>query len=396
MASEKQTKKVDETTEVNGEVLTKENKDAPMSQDEMETLEVFKLGEIDSISGGDLTSPDPINVEGVDIVKKSTTQKISTGELSEITAGGPEKTTFDTVSTDDAVTNESLNRTAKTLSVSIDDVMSKYASNFTKASNFTIHQVKDALNKIVTTTNQGFSNVKVQADDQMVEIDNKIDSVVDDVNKAFGVVREKNKQQNHDIATKINVVSGQNNTNVLRLEKALRAMDKKIKAIDDVYLTDSDMAERITSVNNIVETLRGSDLDVVKTLAGLNTELNSLTRLEVKEVNMSATSGVYNFNLAAEGFREMKDEKDYTIEAEVVGNTAARVSVTNKSKDGADLVVKSCGVHFVPQPVDGSVHNVVLLVKVTHNKVNPLTFDIDTLDDSWLTDGNGTDSNKIK
>ena len=382
-------------TEVNGDQLTKHDSENPMSQAEMETAIIPQLIDVETVSSSDITAPNPVNVAPTDIVKKATTQVIATGALSEITAGGPAPTTFTEVLTTDEITKESLNRTAKTLSESIDQVMANYASDFSTASNHTISQVKVALNKIVTDTNAGFSNIKSQADDQIVEIDSKIDSIVNDVNTAFEDVRVKNLSQNHDIATKINEVSGQNNTNVRKLEAAILAMDKKLRSIDDVYLTDADMAERITAINGIIETLRGSDMDVVTTLASINNEVNNLTRVDTKEVIMNNGNGMYNFNLSAEQFKEMPDADRYQISAHVVGDVDAQVSVINKTKDGADLMVKSNGVHFVPQPVDGSVKNVKLLVEVTYRKINPLTFNVDTLDDAWLTDGNGTDNNAV-
>lgn len=379
----------------NGEELTQFNSTNPTTITALQTLETVSLDDNTVVAGSDFSAPSPVDLSAVDLVKKATTQNVQAGTINDVNISAPASVSYTQVSTSDAITNESLNRTAESLMNSINEKLGAFATSSSSATNTAISEIKSALTNLVNSTNAGFAKVKTENDDQVTEIDQKIDGAVTEINDVINQVRQGNINQNLDIASKMNQLSGETKANLSKLLAALQNIDKKVQALDDVYMTDADMAERITSVNALIETLRNGDLDIVDVLKGTVNEINGLERQTSKEVTLMSAGGVYNFNLVNEGFPQFTSSADYTIEAEVIGNSKVAVSIENKTKDDADLIVKSCGVHFVPQPIDGSVTPVKILVKITHAKLNPLTFNVDTLDSAWVTAGNGTDTNAI-
>ena len=385
--------------EVVGEVLT--TFDGSLTQVDQETLVTVTQSTVADIDYTDLTAPAPVDLSDIDLVKKAVTQTVSMTSIPTATdVAGVGSVTYTQISTSDEVTNETLNKTAETLKDSVNTVLAGVDGKVESAINSLASAVSTSITKVKDDTNAAFSNIKTQMDDQVDDIEGKIDSAVSEINLALDNIRAKNILQNQDIAGAINTTKSGLQANLNLLKAGIEELARKQQALDDVYLTDTDMAERISAVNSLIDTLRKADVDVVAALGGTVTEVNSLLRVQKKRVTMNTANGVYLFNLLAEGYPEFADASLFSVEAEVIGEPKAQVSVTNKTASvgtggAVDLEVKSNGVHFVPQPIDGSVSPITLLVTVSYDKVNPLTFDIDELDDAWLTAGNGTDTATI-
>lgn len=385
--------------EVVGEVLT--TFDGSLTQEAQETLVTVTQNSITDVDYTSFTAPSPVDLSDIDLVKKAVTQTVSMTSIptaTDVAAVG--SVSYTQISTSDEVTNETLNKTAETLKDSINTVLAGVDGKVESAVNALASAVSTSITKVKDDTNTAFSAIKVQMDDQVDDIEGKIDSAVEEINDALDEIRLKNITQNQDIASAINTTKNNLQANLNLLKAGIESLAAKQQALDDVYLTDTDMAERISAVNALIDTLRNADVDVVAALGGTVTEVNSLLRVQKKRVTMNTANGVYNFNLLAEGYPEFTDAALFSVEAEVIGEPKAQVAVTNKvaapTTGGAvELEVKSNGVHFVPQPIDGSVTPITLLVTVSYDKVNPLTFDIDELDDAWLTAGNGTDTATI-
>lgn len=368
---------------------------------ELETLIEANTVAVADVDASTFASPAPIDLSDINIDKKAVTQTVSTTSISsaqDMAAAG--SVTYTQISTSDEITNETLNKTAETLKTSINAVLAGIDGKVESTINQLASETRTAITTLKDGTNTAFVNVKTQIDDQVTEIENKIDNAVEEINDALDIVRTKNVEQNQNIATAINTTKASIGANIAVLKTAIDELALKQQALDDVYLTDSDMAERITAVNDLLDTLREADVDVVAAIGGTVTEVNSLLRVNKKRVTMNTANGMYSFNLLAEGYPEFDAVSKFSVEAEVIGEPKAQVSVTNKvaaagTGGAVDLEVKSNGVHFVPQPVDGSVTPITLLVTVSFDKVNPLTFNIDQLDDAWLTSGNGTDNTTV-
>ncbi len=365
----------------NGNEVTKENIDVQnqLSMSDLNTTATVVLNEITQVSGDGIGSPNPIDISNIDIAKTAVTQNITTTSLS-----NPSEVNFDQVTTNEEITDRSLNRQTQTLKKSI-DVELKLFTN----------RIIASLSGITGSTNNAFSNIKVQMDDQATEVDKKVDFIVSKINIALKEVRESNKDQSNDMASKLNLVSNELLANINKVKQLADNAQLKIKALDDVYLTDMDFLERVSDVNKLIETLRNADFDIIGAISGTVSELNFMLKVKTKTIILNNVSGVFDFNLMAQELPEMIDTS-YGITAQIVkaakGDTSELLlSLSDKTKDGIKIMVKSLST-FRASIIDGSVNPITIDVTMTHKRLNPFTFEVDLLDDSWMTDGNGIDT----
>jgi uncharacterized protein YukE len=364
----------------NGTQVTKANSDEnQLTMNDLNSGTIVELDKITQVSGDDIGSPNPIDVNTIDITKTAVTQNITSTTLS-----NPNEVNYEQVTTDEELTNESLNRQSKTLKKSIDTELKLFTN-----------RIIASLSGITGSANNAFSNIKVQMDDQATEVDKKVDFVVNKINLALNEIRDANKGQSNDMANKLNLVSNELQANINKVKQLANNAQSKIKALDDVYLTDTDFLERVTDVNKLIETLRSADFDIIGAISGAVSELNSMLKVKTKTIILNNASGVFDFNLVAQELPEMMDTS-YGITAVIVkaakGDTSELLlSLSDKSKDGIRIMVKSLAT-FRASIIDGSVNPITIDVTMTHKKLNPFTFEVDALDDTWMTDGNGIDT----
>jgi hypothetical protein len=212
------------------------------------------------------------------------------------------------------------------------------------------------------------------------------------VNAGFEEISVKEADQSNAIATTINTVSGQIMTNVNMLFGEVTLLNDKLQSLDNQYLTDSDFLGQLKRIIDWAGTFRTTDLSALDALKAITIELNSLTRVRSKRVTVTAGTGLFNFNLLNEGFPNFTNAGDYTIKAQVIGNRRVSADVINVTNEAFDIQLESDGVHYVPQPWDASVTAVTVDVWIAHAKLNPMTFEVDLIKDSYVTTGTGTDT----
>lgn len=336
----------------------------PVTAQDLATAVAISLSTVSEIDPNlEIQQPAPVDV-GVQTVES----KISIQSVS-----APADVTYTQVATSDEVTNESLNRTAETLAADINAKLGTFAT-----------AISAALNDAGGDLSQ-----------QVTEINRVIGNFRSDVNTALAEIRAKEIEQTSDITTAVNARLATLVTNLTSLKTGVESVDAKIQALNDVYQTDAEAAAKVQSVNDFIASLREADLDIVGAIDGTIDEVNSMTRVQRKEFVISAGTGERLVDNVLDGFGEFTAAADYIVDAQVVGNYQVSVSVENKTAAGFKLVAKSNGVHFRPQPWDGSVTPVTVVVTVTHAKRDPLTFNVDTLAGSFVTNGNGTDANTV-
>ena len=144
----------------NGNEVTKANSNE-QNQSTMSDLNnstAIELDEITQVSGDDIGSPNPIDVSNIDIAKTAVTQNVTSVSLA-----NPSELNYDQVTTDEEVTDESLNRQSQTLKKSVDIELKLFTN-----------RIIASLSGITGSTNNAFSNIKVQMDDQATEVVSKI------------------------------------------------------------------------------------------------------------------------------------------------------------------------------------------------------------------------------
>lgn len=336
----------------------------PVTAQDLATAVSVNLSTVSEIDPNvEIQQPAPVDV-GVNTVES----KISIQSVS-----APAHVTYTQVATSDEVTNESLNRTAETLAADINAKLGTFAT---------------AISAALTDAGGDLSQ-------QVTEINRVIGNFRTDVNTALAEIRAKEIEQTRDITTAVNARLATLVTNLTSLKTGVESVGAKIQALNDVYQTDAEAAAKVQAVNDLIASLREADLDIVGAIDGTIDEVNSMTRVQRKEFVINAGTGERLVDNVLDGFGEFTAAADYIVDAQVVGNSRVSVSVENKTAAGFKLVAKSSGVHFRPQPWDGSVTPVTVVVTVTHAKRDPLTFNVDTLAGSFVTNGNGTDANTV-
>lgn len=367
----------------------------PMSLEQLNTVFTETLSPITNIQNTDFTAATPADVSATTITSTATAKTVTAGTIGGISVSPVDTVTYTQISTTDEINNETLNRTAETLKISINEKLTNFTAGLSTTLNGLRTDTANAFTTLATDMNLKLSNLKDEQDTQVGLINTTITGLTTQINTDLAAIRTAEAQQTADMAAKMNQLAGEMLANVNKVKSIADNAQEKIAALDDVYGTDADIAGKVTNVNDFINTLRETDLDFVSALDGTIDEVNAMKRIKSKEVVVSAGNGIYSFVTLSEGFGEFLNASDYVIDVEVIGNFKAQVAVENKTKDGFDLRVTSNGVHFVPQPVDCSVTPVKVSITVTYLKRDPLTFNVDTLNNSFLSGGTGTDSNGV-
>lgn len=361
--------------------------------DELNTLYVEVLSNVTNAQNADFTSAAPADLTAQVVDDKSTAKSVTAGSISAVSITPFTAVDFQSVSTTDEVTNESLNRTAKTLRDDVNTKMGDFTSSITLAVNGLKGDIASSINTLTTDVNQKLADITSEQTSQVSDINTKIGNLTTDLNTQLAAIRTAESQQSGDIAQKLNQLAGELTANIVKVKNIADNAQQKIASLSDVYNADGDIANKIATINGFISTLRESDIDFIGAIDGTIDEVNSLRRVFTKEILVTAGNGVYSFTNLAEGAGEFANVSDYVVSVNAINNFKVRASLENKTKDGFDVRVISHGVHFVPQPVDCSVTPTKVSVEITFDKKNPLTFNVDTLNSSFVTNGNGTDVN---
>lgn len=294
------------------------------------------LQPVTGIDSNDITAPSPSDITHTPVDNKITTPTIT----------APQAVDFTAVSTADEVNDESLNRTAKTLR---DDVNAKLTS-FANSVSVILGQLG---------TEHG---------SQVVEINNKLVALKNGINAELATIRTENAQQNSDMSTEINQRLSLVMNNLTTLSTAIKNSQNKIAALDETYATDSDMATKVATINQVLEQLNQTDTNVLQQMQDTVNMVNSMRQIKEKEITISSSSGTYDFLTAQEGLGTYALDTDYMASVLVVGNAHVEAYITKKLAVGFTIELKSKGVHFRPQPHDASVESVSVRVQVTHQQ----------------------------
>lgn len=292
------------------------------------------LQPVTGIDGSDITAPSPSDITLAPVDNKITTPTITP----------PQAVGFTPVSTADEVNDESLNRTAKTLR---DDVNAKLTS-FANSVSVILGQLG---------TEHG---------SQVVEINNKLAALKNGINAELATIRTENAQQNTDMSTELNQRLAVVMTNLTTLSTAIKNSQAKIAALDETYATDSDMATKVATINQVLEQLNQTDTNVLQQMQETVNMVNAMRQIQEKEITISSSSGTYDFLTAQEGLGTYAKDTDYMASVLVVGNALVEAYITKKLAVGFTIELKSKGVHFRPQPHDASVEPVTVRVQITH------------------------------
>lgn len=314
------------------------------------TANNIDLTTITPANGNTVTKPDPQDAGAVATENKMTVQQINT-DLN---------VSYTPIATSDEVTNESLNRTAETLKASI---------------NLKLTTMKESMNEVLQDIGNDHS-------DQIIEINNKFSGLITAVNQGFADVRTKSVTQTDDILALLNNKVGSVMTEMSRVLEVAENSQAKLASLDETYGTNSDFANRVASVNALIDTLSSSDLDFFTALDNALDELNGLARIKFKNISVNAASGNYSFDLASEGWSVFGSEGDYRVEAVSELDSHKQMRVSGKSGTGFTISVVSKDKHYLPQFIDCSTVSVPVFVRVTHENGSPLGFSTTRLVDS--------------
>ena len=322
--------------------------------------------EIGAEHGLSVTVPAAVNAANIGVPADIKINLSNITNKVEVNGVSSESVSYDPISSSDELSNATLNQTAETLKISVNQKLTTLATSITAS----------------------FSKVGTDMGSQVAEINSKITDFKNAVEQSFAALKVVEGTQNDNIASEINRVAGVLLQDIKAVAEGVADSQSKIAALDDIYQSDSEVASRIAEVNEMISTLRGSDLSALEAMDGVIDEVNNLSRVQQKEVKMEVATGRYSYNLPLENGITFADENQYVITANVVGNPQAVVFIENKTGDSFEMLVKSYGKHFIPQPVDGSVTPVELALCLSYSPSAKLSYIVPTLQE----DLSGTDN----
>lgn len=326
----------------------------PLNTD-LNTANDVTLATIAPADAATVTKPEPVDILSADV---QIDDSLITGQ-SDITFSVTGDVDYTPIATTDEVTDETLNRTAETLKVSVNAKLS-------------------TLGAAIQTALQG-----VGASDTLIaELQAKLDAVVTGVNAGFSEIRTDEATQTADIVGIVNTKIGAVMAEVQKTLDLAENSQAKIAALDNTYNTDSDFAARVQAVNDLIDQLATSDISFLDALDAALDRLNVMLRVQIKTVSVSAVNGVFAFAFASHGMAAFDAPTDYMVKVFSELQEDRKAVVSDKTATGFNLAVKSRGVHFVDQPVDCSGEAVDMRVCITHLNDAPLSFTTTTLDDS--------------
>lgn len=348
------------------------------------------LDGVTTVIAGDFTSANPINVAGETVLDVTSAYSISSQTVNSQNAGVQLTVDYTPIATDTVITNESLNRTAETLKASVNAALAQLKSTLDTSLLGVSGDTQTSLNSLVSEINIALAGIKADNASEVSEVNAKIAALIADINAGFAEVRSAESTQSTQIATKLNKVSSDLNAQDVALKAAIDEAFSRITALDDVFGTDADIANKVSIINSFIETLRVEDLDIVTAVDGVLKDLNAIERSFSKEITVSAASGVYAFDTLVEGLGQFASAADYTVLVDEVGNPQAMAFATEKTASGFNIRIKSYGVHFVPQPVDCSVTPAKVTVKISFSRPSLLVYGINELNASWISTSNAS------
>jgi len=218
------------------------------------------------------------------------------------TAGTALSVDFTPINTSMEITDDSLNQTARTL--------------------------RDSINTNLASLNTGSVSV--------------MNALIADINSTISLLTTCAN-------SKYSIIYG----NLQQLAASANDAQDKLAALDDLFGTDSDIANKVTIINNLISNLESSGGDAINAINLLISAINGLPLIYRKTITISNHAGTYTFINSQEGIAS----GDYICSVDAIENPKVAAFVMDKTDTQFTIVAKSNGVHYVPQPApcDGAV-----------------------------------------
>lgn len=347
-----------------------------LTQAALEAVKVVTLENLVPLDVSAIREPAPVDVGAVIAENKITVASVSApSAVSFVEAHTP-------VSVDDQFTEETLNRGYADAVVALSSLKT---------------DINTKLTAFAEAVSARLADVGTGASAQTSEFNNKLADLRTAINAALDEIRTKEIRQSEDITAAVNTQLAAVYRNLTALQAGHDDSQAKLAALDDIFGADADAALKFAAINDFIATLRSTDLSFVAAVDATIDEVNSLRRIRQVQITLASASGVREVlcNESGVNFGEFVAASDYLVTAQVMDNPSVLAFISHKTKDGFRVSLKSNGVHFRPRPWDASTTPVDVVLTLTHNKRDPLTFGVNTLKDSFVTSGNGTDSSTV-
>jgi hypothetical protein len=292
---------------------------------------------------------------------------------------------FDSVNVDEDITNEVINRTAKSLQTSVNAQLEALRKDVQAMLRDVMTQNNSNIGTAQTDLNTAFTAIYDKGVAQIAETQRVVDLANGALVLAFKEVTDNNKAQNEDIARLVNdqfgVVFGLCNT----LREGVNRAQEELAAMDTFFRSESERADFISNLTTTIELFQKTGADVVKGLNWALDELNS--RLKVTqpvELTIASADGTVEANFETIGWGGFADISDlmvipYTSRAETEIREIARTNSSIKYQ-----VLKTSSARNTV--LDCTDTNVKVTIVGFHMPRNPARLDIAMLDGSYVAD----------
>jgi hypothetical protein len=292
---------------------------------------------------------------------------------------------FDSVNVDEDITNEVINRTAKSLQTSVNAQLEALRKDVQAMLRDVMTQNNSNIGTAQTDLNTAFTAIYDKGVAQIAETQRVVDLANTALVLAFKEVTDNNKAQNEDIARLVNdqfgVVFGLCNT----LRAGVNRAQDELAALDTFFRSESERAEFIAHLTTTIELFSKTGADIVKGLNWALDELNS--RLKVTQpvqLTIASADGTVEANFETIGWGGFADISDlmvipYTSRAETEIREIARTNSSIKYQ-----VLKTSSARNTV--LDCTDTNVKVTIVGFHKPRNPARLDIAMLDGSYVAD----------
>jgi len=186
-----------------------------------------------------------------------------------------------------------------------------------------------------------------------------------DIQETFNQFGKEVVSANSEIRKDANVGLAKLYDNILALQSAHNAQEKKFAALDEVYQTDIDVSERTAKIIEINKEFAGVNTDFFDNFKAIVERINKTEVTTNRKFVIDTSSGTANFNLRLNDLGEFSSGDDYIAKIESVSARNVDAYISKVDGDGFDIELISK--RFILEKAhNAEVEPVTVVISISH------------------------------
>ena len=374
---------------------------ATITKTDLETADYIEDSQLPapaSVSGSDISAPNPTDLTEPTIANKLLSKTLSIGQLPSISiaAANSFDSAYQTVGTDEEISADTLNRTASSLKDSVNGNMEALRAEVEDKLRTMSTKINEILTDYNTAVNGAFAGNLNEWGQQLTEIQRVIHLATEALNNGFKEVRDNNIEQNKDIASVLNTKISEVYGLIKVLQGGVNRAQDELKAIKDFYYDTEEIVEKVRVMNEFLTSIHRTDVDLVAVVNRIMNELERMAIVESKTYWVNSADGKAEIMFQNIGWGEFANTSDFTIMVQSL-LPGTKAIVENVATDKVNIAIVSDGKHYLPQPVDCSAiaGGVPVSMTLVHKRRSFATMGVSLMNDSFIADGQAIEHSKV-